>query len=305
MAEKTTKKKRNLKDLLLPSDVNAHIKAWLKEDVPSFDYGGYVVGDTPNTARLLGKSKGILAGRPFFQAVFDEVGCTVEWNKSDGDRIDPICEVAIVRGPIRKILLGERLALNIITRASGIATEALRVRAKAIKAKWKGHVAGTRKLTPGFRLVEKYALLVGGVSTHRMDLSSMVMLKDNHIWSTGSITKSVEAAKRATGFSTMIEVECQSLEEALEAGKAGAHIVMLDNFKPGSELFDAAATIKSKFPHLTIEASGGIRSSTIESYFNENIDVLSMGALTQGYPALDFSLKVDRTGGSNSRNISK
>eukprot|EP00939_MAST-03C_sp_MAST-3C-sp1_P004194 g4194.t1 len=127
-----------------------------------------------------------------------------------------------------------------------------------------------------------------------MDLSSMVMLKDNHIWSTGSITKSVHAAKRATGFSTMIEVECQSLEEALEAGKAGAHIVMLDNFKPGAELFEAAKTIKEKFPHLTIEASGGIRSHTIERYFNENIDVLSMGALTQGYPALDFSLKVNK-----------
>jgi len=195
MDDEHHRKKRHLGDLLLPSTVNAQIKTWLKDDVPTFDYGGYVVGNTIRTATLWGKSRGIMAGKPFVQAVFDEVGCKVEWFKDDGDRIDPICRVATVTGPIRNILLGERLALNIMTRASGIATEALKVRAKANKAKWYGHVAGTRKLTPGFRIVEKYALLVGGVSTHRMDLSSMIMLKDNHIWSTGSITKSVQAAK--------------------------------------------------------------------------------------------------------------
>lgn len=224
------------------------------------------------------------------------MGCEVEWFKKDGDEIpgDPITEIARVKGPIRSILLGERLALNIMTRASGIATEARALRHLADRHKWKGHVAGTRKLTPGFRLVEKYALLVGGVSTHRMDLSSMIMLKDNHIWSTGSIATSVQAAQRVVGFSTKIEVECRTLEEAMEAGRAGAHVVMLDNFTPGKELFDAAGAIKKVFPHLLVEASGGIRSHTIARYFNENIDVLSMGALTQGYPALDFSLKVVR-----------
>ena len=122
----------------------------------------------------------------------------------------------------------------------------------------------------------------------------MIMLKDNHIWSTGSITNSVNAAKKVVGFSTKIEVECQTLEDAMEASKAGAHIVMLDNFKPGPELFTAAAKIKKVFPHVIIEASGGIRMHTISAYFNENIDVLSMGALTQGYPSLDFSLKVQK-----------
>jgi len=290
----TTCKGKDLGGLLLPASLKAQIQLWLKEDVPSFDYGGFVVGDEIKEAKLLGKSSGILAGRPFFQAVFDEVGCEVEWLKSDGDTIAPICVVAKVRGPVRRILLGERLGLNIITRASGIASQASRLRALATKAGWKGQVAGTRKTTPGFRSVEKYALLVGGVSTHRMDLSAMVMLKDNHVWSTGSITKSVKSAQRVAGFSTMIEVECRSVEEALEAATAGAQIIMLDNFKPGKELFDAAAAVKAKFPHVKIEASGGIREHTVASYFNENIDVLSMGALTQGYGALDFSLKITR-----------
>ena len=99
---------------------------------------------------------------------------------------------------------------------------------------WAGHVAGTRKTTPGFRIVEKYALLVGGAATHRLDLSQMVMLKDNHVWQAGSITKAVQTAKSAAGFSAKIEVEARDLEEALEAAKAGADIVMLDNFTPSS-----------------------------------------------------------------------
>jgi len=254
--------------------------------------------DDVKIAHLLAKSKGVMCGRPYVQAVFDEVGCKVEWFKKDGDVVEGSDRnrivVAKVTGPIRKLLLGERLALNIMTRASGISTLARQVQDLADKAKWKGLVAGTRKLTPGFRQVEKYALLVGGVATHRMDLSSMIMLKDNHIWSTGSITNSVMAAKKVVGFTTKIEVECQTLEDAMEASKAGAHIVMLDNFTPGKELFEAAAKIKEAFPHIIIEASGGIRMHTISNYFNENIDVLSMGALTQGYPSLDFSLKVQR-----------
>merc|ERR1719201_1880937 len=100
---------------------------------------------------------------------------------------------------------------------------------------YRGEVAGTRKTTPGFRLVEKYALLVGGASTHRMDLSSMVMLKDNHIWSTGSISDSVSRARFACGFSTKIEVECTSEKDAVEAAEAGADVLMLDNYS-GEEL---------------------------------------------------------------------
>lgn len=122
---------------------------------------------------------------------------------------------------------------------------------------WEGFVAGTRKTTPGFKMVEKYALIVGGACTHRMDLSHMVMLKDNHIWSVGSITNAVHKAKQAAGFSSKIEVECQSVAEAMEAATAGADIVMLDNFS-GEKLRSAAETIKRTFPSILIEASGVI-----------------------------------------------
>ncbi len=257
------------------------------------------IKEAPTTAHLWGKSKGMLCGVPFFNAVFAALECTVEWQVEEGHSIDPSTTpggkvlVATVKGKARHVLLGERTALNILTRASGIATLTHQSAQIGASAGWHGAVAGTRKTTPGFRLVEKYALLVGGAATHRHDLSQMVMLKDNHVWSTGSITRAVAKARGAGGFSTKIEVEARSFEEATEAAQAGADIVMLDNFSPEA-LKATAAKLKEAFPHVTIEASGGITNETMAQYFSPHVDVISQGSLTQGYPALDFSLKVER-----------
>lgn len=120
---------------------------------------------------------------------------------------------------------------------------------------WSGSVAGTRKTTPGFRLVEKYALILGGAAPHRHDLSQMIMLKDNHINVTGSITNAVQKAKGAAGFSIKIEVECQNKDEAIEAALAGADIVMLDNYTK-ERIREDAVLLKEQFPHLLVEASG-------------------------------------------------
>lgn len=185
--------------------------------MPSFDYGGYVVGEKEDVAFLWGKTKGIVAGRPFVDEIFKQVGCTVEWLIDEGQAFEPVAKVAIVKGKARNLLMGERVALNTMARASGIATRAHRLKLLKDEHKWHGAIAGTRKTTPGFRLVEKYAMLVGGVDTHRMDLSSMVMLKDNHIWSTGSITNAVKKARSVGGFSLKIEVEARTEAEAEEA----------------------------------------------------------------------------------------
>ena len=117
------------------------------------------------------------------------------------------------------------------------------------------------------------------------------MLKDNHIWSCGSIEKAVKLARKASGFSQKIEVECQSLEEALEAAGAGADIVMLDNFKP-EQLRKDAEEFKQKYPHVLVEASGGITTETMPDYLCPHVDVVSQGKLTQGYSCVDFSLKI-------------
>ncbi|KAF9131973.1 hypothetical protein BGW39_001042 [Mortierella sp. 14UC] len=282
---------------LLPPNWKTKITEWLQEDIPSFDYGGYVVGEKETTAILFGKSEGIVAGVPFFTEIFEQLGCRVEWHVKEGDVLKPIQTCAHVYGPVRQILIGERTALNMMARCSGIASQAHRLRILKEKNGFKGVIAGTRKTTPGFRLVEKYGMLVGGADTHRMDLSSMIMLKDNHVWSTGSITAAVQKAKAVGGFALKIEVECRSEEEADEAIAAGADIVMLDNYE-GDALKAAAGNIKQRWAakgrQVLVECSGGVTEQNIESYFCDAIDIISLGSMTQGVSFVDFSLKVQK-----------
>jgi len=214
-----------------------------------------------------------------------------ESQASNKDRI----VVAIVKGSARNVLLGERTALNMLARCSGIATRCRKLAQLKQKYQWKGCIAGTRKTTPGFRLVEKYGMLVGGCDSHRMNLSSMVMLKDNHIYATGSITNAIAKAKSAAGFSVKIEVETSNFQEAREAADGGADIVMLDNCDPAT-LHQTAEKLRvtSRRADFLIEASGGITMDTIDRYFGPNINVISMGSITQGVGFVDFSLKINR-----------
>ncbi|RKO88696.1 Quinolinate phosphoribosyl transferase [Blyttiomyces helicus] len=283
---------------LLPTNWKKLVSSWLDEDTPSFDYGGFVVGETDQVAILYGKAQGVLAGVPFFNEVFTQVGCKVEWSLKEGESFTPgptgRLEVARVHGKARHLLLGERPALNMLARASGVATRARRLKALQEKHGWKGVIAGTRKTTPGFRIVEKYAMLVGGIDTHRVDLSSMIMLKDNHIWASGSITSAVKQARSVGGFALKIEVECGSEAEADEAIAAGADIVMLDNFD-GAGMVAAAQNVKQRWAgkkSFIIEGSGGLTEDNVVDYFGEHVDVLSFGSVTQSVPHIDFSLKV-------------
>ncbi|KAE8375296.1 Quinolinate phosphoribosyl transferase [Aspergillus bertholletiae] len=300
---------------LLPSNYKRLIAAWLEEDCPSFDYGGFVVGESNGEARLLGKSRGVVAGVPFVNEVFTQLGCTVEWHVQEGESIEPIKHCATVRGPIRKILLGERVALNILARCSGIATKSASLVAALRTHGWSGTLAGTRKTTPGFRVVEKYGILVGGADPHRHDLSSMTMLKDNHVWAcannraakdgagqpvsiesvAAAIPQAVHAAKVAGGFATKVEVECRSVEEANAAIGAGADVIMLDNFTPDG-VREAAKQLKQEWAgkkqSFLIEVSGGLNESNAASYACSDVDIISTSSIHQGVGIVDFSLKV-------------
>jgi len=286
---------------LIPANFEDQIKRWLLEDIPSFDYSAAVVGDKPEVAFLYGKSEGVLSGVPFFDMVFKLLNCTVKWNTSEGEYLFPkpgregYIHVATVTGKASDILTGERLALNILAISSGIAFRSRRFADLAASVEgFHGKVAATRKVTPGFRLVQKYSVLVGGCDPHRMDLSSMIMLKDNAIDSCGSISAAVQKAKRLGGFSLKIEVECRSLEDALEAAEAGADVVMLDNFSP-EEAVHVSHKIKEKFPHILIEVSGGITEENATQYMGPCVDILSSSSLIQGAPVVDFSLKIQKS----------
>ncbi|KAH7037209.1 Quinolinate phosphoribosyl transferase [Microdochium trichocladiopsis] len=286
---------------LLPPSWKATVTTWLAEDTPSFDYGGFVVGDDTRTATLWGKSAGIIAGVPFFDEVFRQCGCSVEWHAPEGSYVDRPkdgsgkIKVATVTGPARGLLLAERVGLNLLARCSGIASATRNLVLSLRSAGYRGVLAGTRKTTPGFRLVEKYGMLVGGADQHRMDLSSMIMLKDNHVWSRGSITDAVKSAKAVGGFALKIEVEVQSEEEADEAITAGADIVMLDNFT-GAGVKVAAKSLRERWRgkrEFLIEVSGGLREDNVFDYANNDIDIISTSSIHQGTSYVDFSLKID------------
>lgn len=204
---------------MLSAALTIHIRdevaSWLKDDCPKLDIGGFVVGEKEETATLYCKSSTVLAGVPFADEVFAQCNVVSTWNVEEGTFISvekgtKKVAVASVRGKAKDILLAERVSLNILSRASGVASAARRAVHIKTAQNWDGYVAGTRKTTPGFASVEKYALLVGGAATHRMDLSQMVMLKDNHIWSAGSITNAVKKARSLAGFSMKIEVALAS-----------------------------------------------------------------------------------------------
>lgn len=173
---------------------------------------------------------------------------------------------------------------------------------------WQGILAGTRKTTPGFRLVEKYGMLAGGADPHRHDLSSMTMLKDNHVWAcankqlgtgveesiAGAIPRAVAAAKATGGFSTKVEVECRSVEEADAAIEAGADVIMLDNFT-GEGVRAAARELKGRWASkkaFLIEVSGGLTEENAAAHVCEDVDILSTSSIHQGTGIVDFSLKV-------------
>ncbi|KAH0276955.1 nicotinate-nucleotide pyrophosphorylase, partial [Aureobasidium melanogenum] len=283
---------------LLPPSWTSVISAWLAEDAPSFDYGGFVVGAAPATARLLAKSPGILAGVPFVDEIFKQLECKVEWLVKEGDLVGQNGKqhVATVTGPTRNLLLGERVALNVVARCSGIATKSQSLLTLLRNAGYKNTLAGTRKTTPGFRLVEKYGMIVGGCDPHRQDLSTMTMLKDNHIWAcNNNIATAVSAAKAAGGFAIKVEVECQSLDEAEQACDAGADVVMLDNFTP-EEMKKAARSLKEKYGSgprgPLVEVSGGLTEENVSDYVSDDVDVISSSSIHQGTKHVDFSLKI-------------
>ncbi len=213
----------------------------------------------------------------------------VELHAPDGARADRGALLMTVRGPAHGVLAAERTALNFIQRLSGVATLARRY-ADAV-AGTKARVVDTRKTTPGFRVLEKAAVVAGGCGNHRFDLGSGILIKDNHIAACGSVRAAVEAAKQRAPHPLRIEVEVTNLGELDEALAAGAEIVLLDNMTP-AQVEVAAARAHGR--GVQVEVSGGITLATIADYARAGADLISVGALTHSAPAVDIGLDVRR-----------
>jgi nicotinate-nucleotide pyrophosphorylase (carboxylating) len=234
----------------------------------------------------------VLCGLEVAAAVFTRVdpALKVRLLAADGDRVKKGAAVLRVEGPTVALLTAERTALNFIQRLSGIATQARRY-ADAVRGT-KVRIVDTRKTTPGYRALEKYAVRCGGCFNHRSSLGEHVLIKDNHIAAAGSLTKAVRLCQAAAPHGAKIEVEAGTLAEVREAVRAGAGIILLDNMTP-AQVRDAVKAIARR---AVVEVSGGVKFDTLRDYALPGVDVISIGALTHSAVAVDLSLTVGPTG---------
>ena len=242
------------------------------------------------SAKIVSKDEGILAGMDIIREVFEEYGVKVTFWLTDGSRISKNDLLMSVVGDARTILLLERTVLNLSMRMSGVASAANRY-VNMVKD-YDVRVAGTRKTSPAIAKFDKYALQVGGADTHRFSLDDMVLIKDNHIATCESPLDALLKAKMNTSFSKKIEIEVETLSDAIECVRNGADIVMLDNMSPNEvgEVIDKLNELNIRQNSL-IEVSGGINEDNILDYAGLGVDIISMGALTHATRSLDFSLR--------------
>lgn len=249
-----------------------------------------VAADHRGTAVALAKSPLVLCGSEVFRRVFELLDPSVRFESlvAEGERVDRGTLVWRLAGSARSLLMGERTALNLVQRMTGIATMARRY-IDALPAGSTTRITDTRKTTPGLRALERYAVRVGGAHNHRNDLGSAVMIKDNHIVASGGISAAVARARARAPHTSRVEVEVTSLEQLEEALACGADIIMLDNFS--DELTRRAVERVATLPvRPMLESSGGITLERVAELAKIGVDVISVGALTHSAPAADISL---------------
>ncbi|SFR09307.1 carboxylating nicotinate-nucleotide diphosphorylase [Desulfoscipio geothermicus] len=240
------------------------------------------------TGFIKAKQDGVVAGLPVARAVFHRLDPELEFlsQVNEGARVRAGEVLGRLCGRARTILTGERLALNFLQRLSGIAT----VTANLVELvrDYPARIVDTRKTTPGLRLLEKYAVRVGGGHNHRLGLYDAVLIKDNHIRVAGGIANAVRRARASIPHTAKIEVETEDLAGVAQALEAGADIIMLDNMDPET----MAVAVRQVNGRALLEASGGISAQTIRAVAATGVDIISVGALTHSAPALDISLDV-------------
>jgi nicotinate-nucleotide pyrophosphorylase (carboxylating) len=281
--------------MLLTAILDPIIERALAEDLSGGDLSAEAC-IPPNTAAravAIAKSPLVVAGGQVFERVFQILGggsVSCERILEDGAQAKGEREaIWALEGPARTLLVGERTALNLVQRMSGTATLA-RACVWAVPDGCSTRITDTRKTTPGLRYLERYAVRVGGAHNHRNDLGSAVMIKDNHIVAAGGIPAAVERARAYAPHTTKIEVEVTNLDELDQATKAGADIVLLDNFS--TELTaEAVKRTRGLIPRPLLEASGGITLERIGELARAGVDVISVGALTHSAKAADISLE--------------
>lgn len=266
------------------------LRRFLIEDIGTGDLTGeaiFSVGDRIRGA-FYAKGEGRIAGMEVARQLFHLLDPSLSFRvlQPEGKDVDPGEVVAQIEGEARAVLSGERVALNLMQRMSGIATETRNVVRKV--ADLPVTVVDTRKTLPGVRIFDKYAVLIGGGKNHRFGLYDAVMIKDNHIAAAGSMSEAVHRVRRRIGHMIKIEAEAEKLEQVEEALSLGVDLILLDNMEP-DELREAVSLVGGRIP---TEASGGITPENIRIVAETGVDYISLGWLTHSVKSLDISLEV-------------
>lgn len=271
------------------------LKQFFNEDIGDGDLSSeYIFSPKEQgTFSFYAKESGIFCGAPIIEHGFHVLDRSIKVNlpKKDGEAVEAGDVIAIIDGPLQKLLMGERVILNLIQRMSAIATAAHLAVQEISGTHTK--ICDTRKTIPGLRMLDKYAVRIGGAFNHRNGLYDAIMLKDNHIAFAGSLTKAIQAAREKVGHTVKIEVEIETKKQLDEAILAGADIIMFDNRSPE----EIRAWLPAVPSSITTEASGGITLENIRAYAQTGIQWISLGSLTHSVKAFDISALVQMKGG--------
>jgi len=270
------------------------VAAALAEDIGPGDATSCALIEAAATgvARIEAREALRVCGLELAAEVFLRCGASLDRSSTDGADAEPGDVVATIRGPARAILAGERTALNFLQRLSGIAT--LTRRFCAAVAETGALILDTRKTTPGWRLIEKYAVRCGGGTNHRSGLYDGILIKDNHIAAVGSVKAAVERARSRGPLALAVQVEIESLEQARAALEAGADALLVDNLPP-PHIAEIVGLVAGRVP---VEASGGITLETVHEIARTGVDRISVGALTHSARAVDLALEWTERSGS-------
>ena len=272
------------------TNIKKELLRFISEDVQSGDVTSVLLPKNKIRAKIISREDGILAGVRFARDIFRLNGCNVKIIKKDGVKLKPNQIILQVSGNARTILSCERTALNLLSRMSGIATQANLLVSKIRKINRKTKLYSTRKTAPGLRFFDKEAVMIGGGHKHRMSLNDMVMIKDNHLLVSNSMEDIIKKARKQHKH---VEVEVESQRDAILAANSGATIVMLDNFSPEQIKKTITALQKKKLRNkVKLEASGGINSKNITAFAKTGVDMISVGSITNSVKGLDLSLEV-------------
>lgn len=273
------------------------VRLWVQEDLAGasdWTTDAMISEDQLASACLVARADGIVAGLPAVEVALDEMHADISWQTpcSDGDGIVAGAEIATLSGPARQLLTAERLVLNLIGRLSGIATWTRRYVDEVSGTK--AAIYDTRKTTPGWRLLEKYAVRCGGGRNHRTGLFDAILIKDNHLAMSGvdpaeAVRKTRDFARDVVQEELIVEVEADTIEQLRQVLPAGPDIVLLDNMRP-ADLEEAVALRDATNAEVQLEASGGINLSTVKAIAQTGVDRISVGALTHAAASLDIGL---------------